>query len=45
MWDKVNPTQEWIDSNIPEIVQRYAFQSGPKRGVKEDHSIDYADSE
>jgi anaphase-promoting complex subunit 1 len=26
MWDEVQPTQEWIDTNIPEVVQRHAFQ-------------------
>ncbi|KAK7469621.1 hypothetical protein BaRGS_00036350 [Batillaria attramentaria] len=28
MWDTVMPSREWVQSNVPEIVQKYAFPQG-----------------
>ncbi|KAG8191889.1 hypothetical protein JTE90_019823 [Oedothorax gibbosus] len=30
-WSSIVPTQEWIDSHLPEIVKKYAFQRGVSR--------------
>ncbi|KAK3580765.1 hypothetical protein CHS0354_023054 [Potamilus streckersoni] len=39
MWDQVMPTFDYIKSNIPEILIKYAFQK--KEGEDADNSIDY----
>ncbi|CAI8050482.1 Anaphase-promoting complex subunit 1 [Geodia barretti] len=41
MWSDVQPTQEWIDNHIPEIVQRHAFQSSDRMEGQSDPNIDY----
>ncbi|KAK6181291.1 hypothetical protein SNE40_009178 [Patella caerulea] len=39
LWESVMPTQEWVLSNIPEIVSKYAFKDGDD--VNDDGSVDY----
>jgi anaphase-promoting complex subunit 1 len=41
MWSDVQPTQEWINNHIPEIVQRHAFQSSDRMEGQCDPNIDY----
>ena len=31
LWDEIHPSDEWIDSNIPEIVNTYAFNKAKYR--------------
>ncbi|KAL3875250.1 hypothetical protein ACJMK2_038174 [Sinanodonta woodiana] len=40
MWDKVLPTYDYIISNIPEILTKYAFYKR-EEGEDDDNSIDY----
>ncbi|ESO93615.1 hypothetical protein LOTGIDRAFT_232653 [Lottia gigantea] len=39
LWDAVVPTQEWVSSNIPEIVSKYAFKENVE--INYDVNIDY----
>ncbi|XP_022097305.1 anaphase-promoting complex subunit 1-like isoform X2 [Acanthaster planci] len=36
MWNEIEPTSEWIQNNVPEIVKRYAF----KRNVTAQEDLD-----
>ncbi|XP_030854571.1 anaphase-promoting complex subunit 1 [Strongylocentrotus purpuratus] len=40
LWDDIRPTSEWIDSNIPPIVKKYAFKANTAEN-NGDEEIDY----
>ncbi|EDO40201.1 predicted protein [Nematostella vectensis] len=40
MWDSIQPCKDWVESHIPDIVQKYAFCADPETLKVDDSDID-----